>query len=100
MAAPNFLRTNLFFSDHAVGRMFERSISEEDIEHVLAHGEVIEEYPDDRPDPAFLLFAMMADRPLHVVIGLNESEQRCTVITLYEPDVRKFEPDFKTRRRP
>ncbi len=100
MSAPDFLRKELVFSDHAVGRMFERSISAEDIEHVLAHGEVIEEYPDDRPDPSFLLFARVGGRPLHVVIGWNEPDQRCTVITLYEPDVRKFEPDFKTRRRP
>jgi hypothetical protein len=100
MASEGFLRRNVVFSDHAVGRMFERNISEEDIEHVLVHGEVIESYPDDRPDPSFLLFAMVLGRPLHVVIGLNVPEERCTVIILYKPDIRKFEPDFRTRRKP
>jgi hypothetical protein len=100
MVPHNFLKRNVVFSDHAVGRMFERNISEEDIEHVLEHGKVIESYPDDRPDPSFLLFAMIGNRPLHVVIGLNEPEERCTVITLYQPDIRKFGPDFQTRKKP
>ncbi|MGH2495853.1 MAG: DUF4258 domain-containing protein [Ktedonobacteraceae bacterium] len=39
----------LVFSTHAIKRMFERSISKADIRRVLVNGEVINEYPDDKP---------------------------------------------------
>ena len=44
---------------HAVQRMFERTISAEEVRYVLGTGEVIEEYLDDTPlskslDPGML----------------------------------------------
>ena len=39
----------LVFRVHAIQRMFQRQISEEDIRHVLAMGNIIESYPDDSP---------------------------------------------------
>lgn len=80
--------------------MFERNISEEEIEYLLTYGEVIEHYPNDTPDPSYLLFGMVDKRPLHVVVGLCLEAERSTIITLYEPDMRKFESDFKTRKKP
>ncbi|MBI2917323.1 MAG: DUF4258 domain-containing protein [Chloroflexi bacterium] len=35
------------FRGHAIRRMFKRGISVDDVRHVLATGEVIEDYPDD-----------------------------------------------------
>jgi len=40
---------SLVYRVHALQRMFERGITEEDVHHVLETGEVIERYPDDRP---------------------------------------------------
>lgn len=40
------------FSGHALQRMFEREITIEAVKTAVASGEVIAEYPDDRPDPA------------------------------------------------
>ncbi len=34
---------------HAFRRMLERNISDEDVENVIISGEVIKEYPDDKP---------------------------------------------------
>lgn len=38
---------SLVFRVHAIRRMFERRISEEDIRHVPGTGEVVEDYPDE-----------------------------------------------------
>jgi hypothetical protein len=39
----------LIFLVHAIQRMFQRQISEEDIRHVLTTGEIVESYPGDNP---------------------------------------------------
>jgi len=41
----------LVFRVHAIRRMFERRISDEDIRYILQTGEVIENYLDDSPYP-------------------------------------------------
>jgi len=44
----------LIYRQHAVRRMFERSISIADIDAAMASGRVIEEYPADTPYPTHL----------------------------------------------
>jgi len=39
----------LVFRVHAIQRMYERHISEEEVRQTIAAGEVIEAYPDDTP---------------------------------------------------
>jgi hypothetical protein len=46
--------TRLVCRVHAIQRKFQREISEENVRHVLATGEIIESYPDDSPYPSFL----------------------------------------------
>lgn len=40
---------------HAVTRMFERGITEEEVHRVLSEGDVIAAYPEDQPYPSRLL---------------------------------------------
>lgn len=40
---------NLTFRLHAIKRMFERKVDADDVRHVLATGEMIEDYPNDTP---------------------------------------------------
>jgi len=68
--------TNLVFRVHALQRMFERGISEEDVQHVLENGEIIKEYPDDAPFPSRLMFGWRGKRPLHVVAADNQAESK------------------------
>jgi hypothetical protein len=78
--------------------MFERNISFDEIHELLRSGEVIEEYPDDEPFPSSLVFGVVKGRPLHLVFSTDESGNKY-IITLYEPDGLKWEPDLKTRRK-
>ena len=44
----------LVFRVHAIQRMYQRSISEEEVRIVIKTGETIEDYPDDLPYPSRL----------------------------------------------
>lgn len=80
--------------------MFQRGINEENVRHVLATGETIEEYLDDTPYPSQLVLGWHGPRPLHIVVADNPDAQETIVITVYEPDPRQWETDFKRRKRP
>jgi len=78
--------------------MFERSISSEDIRHIMSHGENIGDYPDDTPYPSRLILGFVRNRPLHVVAAFHAMERICYIITVYEPDREKWADDFRHRR--
>ena len=91
--------SRLIFRTHALERMFQRSISEQDVRHVLLKGKTIEMYPDDYPYPSRLVLGWRGSRPIHVVVADNEAHQQTIVITVYEPDLIHWESDFERRRR-
>lgn len=86
------------FSGHAVERMFEKRITKNDVVEVIATGEIIAEYPDDRPFPSYLMLGFKNLRPLHVVFAVDEDSQTCHIITVYSPDSSLWSEDFKIRR--
>lgn len=90
----------VIFRVHAIQRMAQRQISVSDVRRVVDDGERIEEYPDDKPFPSALVFGRCGSRPLHVVVADNFDDNQVIVITVYEPDLEKWEPDFRTRKGP
>ncbi len=91
--------SRLVFRVHAVQRMFGRHITESDIRHVLETGQIIENYPEDTPYPSRLVLGWCGHRPIHVVVAENVQDQEMIVITVYEPDLRKWEPGFTGRKK-
>lgn len=89
-------RGRLIWRKHALQRMLERGITREEVKHVLSVGEIIAVYDTDRPLPSALL-CVTAERPLHVVAGLDANRQAIHIITVYRPDLEHFAQDFKTR---
>jgi hypothetical protein len=87
------------FRIHAIQRMFERSISADDVRAVLTNGITIEEYPEDTPYPTRLLLGWRGKRPLHIVVASNEVDDEQIIVTVYEPDLNHWESDFKRRKR-
>jgi Domain of unknown function (DUF4258) len=90
---------DLVYRIHARQSMFTRSISDECVEHIVHHGEVIEDYPHAFPFPAKLLLGWCNGRSIHVVAAEDSGKQLVIVITTYEPAMNKWEPDMKTRRK-
>ena len=83
---------------HALERMMERGISQEIVKKVLLAGELIEDYPDDKPYPSALFLRWIEGEPFHVVTAFDSESGYCLIITAYKPDLEHFESDFKTRR--
>lgn len=91
-------RFRLVFRVHAIQRMFQRKIGEEEVKAVVATGEVIERYPEDKPFPSRLMLGWSGDRPIHVVAADHAKEQETIVITVYQPDVAEWEEGFSRRK--
>ena len=83
---------------HALEKMMERSISRRAVKEVLLRGEIIENYPDDKPYPSALFLGWIENQPFHVVVSLDPITGYCFIITAYKPGTEYFEKDYKTRR--
>lgn len=88
----------IIFRVHAVQRMFERMVSEDDVRHVIFTGETIEDYPDDRPYPSRLILGWRSQRPLHIVAAYNTDGGQIIVVTVYEPDPAQWTADLRRRK--
>lgn len=91
------------FTDHARREMDTEPlgiIRIEEIMQALDSGEIIEEYPEDKPYPSCLILGRtVTERPLHIVCAPVLHEERLIIITTYQPDPNRWEPDFKGRKR-
>ena len=88
------------FSGHAVTRLYERGLSKDDVLQALKHGELIVDYPDDKPYPSRLILGYSGFKPIHVVVAENPDNSVCFIVTAYQPDSALWSADFKNRRSP
>jgi len=86
----------LMYRVHALQRMVERGIREEDVARVISAGKEIESYPQDQPYPSRLLLGWVERRPIHVVAATAEHE--IIIVTVYQPDPTQWEPGFERRK--
>ena len=86
----------LVYRVHAVQRMSERGIREEDVARVISEGREIESYPDDKPYPSRLVLGWAEGKPIHVVAAA--AGDAIIVITVYEPDPGQWEAGFERRK--
>lgn len=93
-----FVRTGkIRWTNHCIVRLFQRNISQEDIENALLNGEIIEEYENDYPYPSCLVYGInLNSQVLHVVCGFDGKE--LWIVTAYYPDDIEWEKDLKTRK--
>ena len=89
---------NILWTTHCLQRMGERDIKRSDVKHCIQEGEIIEDYPNDFPNPSCLIFGTtLTNKVLHVVVGTDGNY--LYIITAYYPSENKFESDMKTRRK-
>jgi DNA transposition AAA+ family ATPase len=89
---------NIEWQKHALERMLERGISRDNVKTALLDGDIINVYPADKPYSSCLVYGEDGDEPYHVVVAYDEKNETCFIITVYRPDSRYFESDFKTRK--
>ena len=91
-------KRKLLFLPHAVRQMSrpDRMLSTSEVRAVIAHKEVIEDYPEDQRGHSCLLLGYgQENRPVHVVC--SPKDDFLAIITAYLPDPSEWSNDFKTR---
>ena len=89
---------NFIYRIHAIERLFERDISEDDVENSIKNAKIIEEYLEDKPHPSFLALGYESKdlkKPLHVVFAKDGED--IIIITAYRPDKTKWTNHYQTR---
>lgn len=84
-------------TDHADEEIFDDSLTYEEIYSSVIQGEVIEDYPNDKPYPSCLIMGKnFSSEPIHSVWAYNPESQWLVLITVYRPDPERW-VDWKVR---
>lgn len=84
-------------TDHADEEASDDRLRLEDIYFSVMHGEVIEDYPDDKPFPSCLIMGRdFSGEPIHSVWAYNQENRWTVLITVYRPDPERW-IDWKVR---
>ena len=92
-------KDRIAFKRHSILRMYERKILADEVKEVLMSGEIIENYPEDRPLPSCLVLGYASNqRPIHAVVAVDERESMLWVITVYIPSTDEWDEGFNRRK--
>jgi len=83
---------------HALERMMRRGINKKTVVTILLSGEIIKYYTDDKPYPSYLFFGRVDNEPYHIVAAFDAEQKTGFIITAYQPDLKHFQNDYKTRK--
>jgi hypothetical protein len=72
-------------TQHAQQRMGPRKITHNDLKYVVAAGDVVEQYPDNRPDPKALFMADIRGEPIYVSCAFDGSYAYIITVHRYDP---------------
>jgi hypothetical protein len=89
------------WSTHATGEAAAEDLDQEQIVEALKTCEIIEDYPQEhRKLPDCLVVGWLPDGlPVHACVGVDETNRRILIITVYRPTEEKWENDWRTRKR-
>ena len=86
-------------TDHADEEANNDRISLTEALETISTGEILEQYPDDKPYPSCLIFSRLrSNEPIHTVWAFNEATKASALVTTYRPDPRRW-INGKIRRR-
>ena len=61
--------------------------------------QIIEEYPEDKYLPSYLIYTEYRADVVHILIAVDSTDDMVTIITAYRPDREEWERDLRTRRK-
>jgi len=86
-------------TDHADEEAQTDHLSFDEVFSSVLRGEVIEDYPKDKPYPSCLIYGdSFTGRPIHSVWAYNPKTLWTVLITVYCPDSERW-IDWRTRRK-
>ena len=79
-------------------RLGQRFIARGTIIDASPNYEIVEEYPEDKYLPSYLLLGWRKSVGFHVLFAVDVPGHNVRVVTAYHPDPEEWEADLKTRR--
>lgn len=84
-------------TDHADEETVDDGLTYEEIYFSVINGEIIEDYPEDKPYPSCLILGKnFMGEPIHSVWAYNPENLWAVLITVYRPDPKRW-IDWKER---
>lgn len=90
----------IYWTYHVNMRLKDRFIPRQTVVESVDNHEIIEEYPDDKYLPSYLVYSRYQGPPFHVLFATDVPGDNIRIITAYYPDPDEWEADLKTRRLP
>ncbi len=85
-------------TDHADEEAESDQLTFDEIYFSVVNGEIIENYPDDKPYPSCLVYGQnFQGDPIHSVWAFNEKSLWVVLITVYRPDKARW-IDWRERK--
>ena len=84
---------------HAVDQSIIRQIRLHEIVEAIANGQIIEDYPNDKYAPSFLICGVTPTGKTIHIQSSYPSRPLVKIITVYEPDPNKWNNNFTVRRK-
>ncbi len=86
-------------TDHADEEAQNDELSFKEVFASVLTGEIIEQYPDDKPYPSCLIYGKnLKNEPIHSVWAYNAETRASVLITVYRPDPSRW-INWKVRRK-
>ena len=89
---------HILWTYHVNMRLGQRFIARDTIIGASVSYEIVEEYPEDKYLPSYLLLGRWGSAGFHVLFGVDVPGHNVRVVTAYCPDPEEWEADLKTRR--
>ena len=83
---------------HVNMRMKDRFISRQSIVESYANYEIIEEYPNDKYLPSYLVRSSFNENVFHILFAIDAQGDNIRIITAYSPNPEEWEDNFTKRR--
>ena len=89
----------ILWTYHVNIRLKERFIPREAVLNSVDTYEIIEEYPEDKYLPSYLIYAEYKGEIIHIQIAADFENNNVRIVTAYRPTLNIWEQDFKSRRK-
>ena len=92
-------RNRIRITDHADEEAQADRLAFDEIFYSVLRGEIIEEYPADKPYPSCLIYGdSFSGEPIHSVWAYNAETKWAVLVTVYRPDPGRWVA-WRTRRK-
>jgi len=89
----------IYWTYHVNMRLRGRFIPRKDILHSIDHYEIIEEYPEDKYFPSYLVRSEFGESVFHILFAIDVEGENVRIVTAYKPNANDWEDDLKKRRK-